>query len=237
MVERNQGLFDGRENGQGKGLRIQETQRVPTKASDPLQKADQKRLKISRITFEAFLWLHQKIWVLFKRHLKLCVRRSATLYFLCRFDEMMAKVNDTKTLVDCLWKSYQYTDELTPLMEWLEENVSKSTREINSSSASETEWLRTSGKTGEDPGSTGQEEEGCHGPEDQGRKDLDWSQSPQVPAQSSGQTQCLWADANKAAEDRLKQLKGRNSSDSIPFTRSNASDYLLNWWARTADFI
>ena len=33
----------------------------------------------------------------------------------------------------------QYTDELTPLMEWLEENVSKSTREINSSSAAETE--------------------------------------------------------------------------------------------------
>ena len=33
----------------------------------------------------------------------------------------------------------QYTDELTPLMEWLEDNVSKSTREINSSSASETE--------------------------------------------------------------------------------------------------
>merc|ERR1712108_59845 len=59
--------------------------------------------------------------------------------FLKRFDEMMARVNDTKKIVDCLWKAYQYTDELTPLMEWLQDNVSKSTREINSSSAADTE--------------------------------------------------------------------------------------------------
>ncbi len=37
--------------------------------------------------------------------------------------------------------TFQYTDELAPLMEWLEEMVSKFTREINSNSTAETEEI------------------------------------------------------------------------------------------------
>ena len=54
----------------------------------------------------------------------------------------MPKIAETKNIVDALWKSYQFTDELAPLMEWLEEMVSKSTREINSNSASQTEEIQ-----------------------------------------------------------------------------------------------
>ena len=55
---------------------------------------------------------------------------------------MIEKTNDTKKVVDALWRSYQFTDELTPIMEWIEENISKSTREINTNSAAQTEDLQ-----------------------------------------------------------------------------------------------
>ena len=48
---------------------------------------------------------------------------------------------DTKKACDSLWKSYQYTDELTPHMEWLTEKKVLATRDINSNSAGETEEL------------------------------------------------------------------------------------------------
>ena len=38
---------------------------------------------------------------------------------------------------------FQYTDELTPFLEWLEESIAKSTREINSNSVEETEEIMT----------------------------------------------------------------------------------------------
>jgi uncharacterized protein Smg (DUF494 family) len=56
-----------------------------------------------------------------------------------RYDSTMPKVNDTKNVVDCLWKAYQFTDELAPYMEWMEDMKSKSTRDINTNSASQTE--------------------------------------------------------------------------------------------------
>merc|ERR1712158_73114 len=59
------------------------------------------------------------------------------------FDKMLPKIADTRAVVDCLWKCYQYTDELTPFLEWLEESIAKSTREINSNSVEETEEIMT----------------------------------------------------------------------------------------------
>ena len=41
------------------------------------------------------------------------------------------------------FSSFQYTDELTPFLEWLEESIAKSTREINSNSVAETEEIMT----------------------------------------------------------------------------------------------
>jgi len=58
-----------------------------------------------------------------------------------RFDALIPKVQDTKKASDSLWKAYQYTDELTPHMEWLTEKRVLATRDINSNSAGETEEL------------------------------------------------------------------------------------------------
>lgn len=58
-----------------------------------------------------------------------------------RFDKLVPKVGETKQAVDSLWKAYQYTDELTPHMEWLVEKKQLATRDINSNSAGETEDL------------------------------------------------------------------------------------------------
>jgi len=56
-----------------------------------------------------------------------------------RFDKMVGKVSDTKTIADSLWQGYNYTDELTPHVEWLEEKKTLANRDINSNSAGETE--------------------------------------------------------------------------------------------------
>ena len=46
-------------------------------------------------------------------------------------------------LIMLLLLFFQYTDELTPFLEWLEESIAKSTREINSNSVAETEEIMT----------------------------------------------------------------------------------------------
>lgn len=58
---------------------------------------------------------------------------------LVRYEEIMPKVNDTRKVVDCLWKAYQFTDELAPYMEWMEDMRGKSTKDIASDSANDTE--------------------------------------------------------------------------------------------------
>ena len=73
-----------------------------------------------------------------------------------RYDALLPKVADTRKACESLWKSYQvnisfsfkdlhlksqYTDELTPHMEWLTEKKVLSTRDISSNSAGETEEL------------------------------------------------------------------------------------------------
>ena len=46
----------------------------------------------------------------------------------------MPKVTDTKNATDCLWKAYQFTDELAAFMEWIEDMRSKALRHINTDS-------------------------------------------------------------------------------------------------------
>ena len=119
---------------------------------------------------------------------------------------MAVKTGDTKLAVDCLWRSYQYTDELAPLMEWIEESISKSTRDINTNSAGETEELQ-------------EKQEKVLDQLDKKRKTYVENKTkgekiltdPKAPKFLSGHIEALndkWKEANTAAEDRLKQLKG-----------------------------
>jgi len=56
-----------------------------------------------------------------------------------RFDALLPRIADTKLVVDSLWKSYQFTDELAPHMEWLQEKRQLAQRDINTNGAGETE--------------------------------------------------------------------------------------------------
>jgi len=56
-----------------------------------------------------------------------------------RFEELTPKVNDTKLITDSLWKAYEYTDDLVPLMEFTNEQLGAANREIFTGSVSATE--------------------------------------------------------------------------------------------------
>lgn len=58
-----------------------------------------------------------------------------------RYDDTMPKVEETKAKTVVLWKAYQFTDELAPYMEFLDEQRSKSTKDVVSNAAAETEEL------------------------------------------------------------------------------------------------
>jgi len=58
-----------------------------------------------------------------------------------RFESLMPKVNETKLVTDMLWKAYEYTDDLVPLMEFTNEQLSAATREVTTGSVSQTEEI------------------------------------------------------------------------------------------------
>ncbi len=53
----------------------------------------------------------------------------------------MEDITSTKAKVNVLWKAYEFTDELAPYMEFLEDVRSKSTKDVTSDSAAATEEL------------------------------------------------------------------------------------------------
>ena len=130
-------------------------------------------------------------------------------FFIHRFDEMSAKTQDTKKVVDALWKSYQYTDELAPLMEWIEENISKSTREINTNSASQTEDLQEKQEKVLDQ--LDKKRKVYTENKTKGEKLLTDPKAPKFLQGHLDKLNEMWKEANTQADNRLKQLKGKES--------------------------
>ena len=120
---------------------------------------------------------------------------------------MAVKIADTKKATDALWKSYQYTDELAPIMEWLEENLSKSTREINTNSAAQTEELQEKQEKIIDQ--LDKKRKVVMESKTKGEKLLTDPKAPKFLQGHIEQLNSKWNECNKAAEDRLKQLKGK----------------------------
>jgi uncharacterized protein YozE (UPF0346 family) len=121
------------------------------------------------------------------------------------FDKMMPKIADTRAVVDCLWKCYQYTDELTPFLEWLEESIAKSTREINSNSVSETEEIMTRHEKNLDQLDKKKKVYLEH----KAKADK-LAQDPKAPKFMQGQLDrlnTLWKDSNNVGDNRLEDLK------------------------------
>ena len=119
---------------------------------------------------------------------------------------MIEKTNDTKKVVDALWRSYQFTDELTPIMEWIEENISKSTREINTNSAAQTEDLQEKQEKILDQ--LDKKRKVVTDSKAKGEKLLTDPKAPKFLQSHLDMLNGKWKEANDAAENRLKQLKG-----------------------------
>jgi len=58
-----------------------------------------------------------------------------------RFEALMPRVNETKLVTDMLWKAYEFTDDLVPLMEFTNEQLSAATRDVTTGSVSQTEEI------------------------------------------------------------------------------------------------
>ena len=123
-----------------------------------------------------------------------------------RFDDIMPKVNDTKNVVDCLWKAYQFTDELAPYMEWFEDMRSKSSREINTDSASQTEEHIEKQEKYMDQ--MDKKKKSVLDQTAKGEKILADPKSPKFLEGHVNKLKSLWLESNKAAEERLAGLKG-----------------------------
>ena len=128
---------------------------------------------------------------------------------------MTEKTNDTKKAVDALWKAYQYTDELAPLMEWIEESISKSTREINTNSASQTEELQEKQEKILDQ--LDKKRKTYTESKTKGEKLMTDPKAPKFLQSHIDKLNEMWKQANTEAENRLKQLKGTHACLDISF--------------------
>jgi len=127
-----------------------------------------------------------------------------------RFDKLVPKVGDTKLAVDSLWKSYQYTDELTPHMEWLAEKKQLATRDINSNSAGETEDLIEKQEKVIDQ--LDKKRRVFKEILSKGEKLRDVPKCPPFLGEEVKRASDLWDETNKLALDRLNRLRDNCSA-------------------------
>merc|ERR1712223_343029 len=143
-----------------------------------------------------------------------------------RFDAMAVKVKDTKAAVDCLWKCYQYTDELTPLIEWLEESKMKSTKEIQSNSVAQTEEILE--RHEKNLNALDKKKKAYT---DQKTKGDKLKSDPKAPPFLSGQLEKLntaWKEANDFGDQRLDDLKKNLESWEAYENQRNKLDGQIN---------
>ena len=122
------------------------------------------------------------------------------------YDAIMPKIDDTKKAVDCLWKAYQFTDELAPYMDWMEETRSKSTRDVNSNGAPDTEDLIDKQEKLLDQ--VDKKKKSVLEQIAKGEKILADPKSPKFLDGHVNKMKGLWEEANKVSQDRLATLKG-----------------------------
>jgi len=127
-----------------------------------------------------------------------------------RFDKLVPKVGETKQAVDSLWKSYQYTDELTPHMEWLVEKKQLATRDINSNSAGETEDLIEKQEKVIDQ--LDKKRKVFKDILAKGEKLRDVPKCPPFLGDEVKKASQLWDETNKLALDRLNRLRDNCSA-------------------------
>jgi len=144
-----------------------------------------------------------------------------------RFDALVPKVADTKKACDSLWKAYQYTDELTPHMEWLIEKKVLATRDINSNSAGETEELVEKQEKVLDQ--IDKKRKVFQEIIAKGVKLRDDPKSPEFLGREVKKAQEQWEETNKEALDRLNRLRDNLSAwERYENKRNDLADKLAN---------
>jgi len=127
-----------------------------------------------------------------------------------RFDKMVAKVADTKTVADSLWQGYNYTDELTPHVEWLEDKKTLANRDINSNSAGETEeHIERQEKVIDQ---LDKKRKVFQAILDKGTALTQKPKSPEFLAREVKRAGDLWKETNNQALDRLQRLRDNQAA-------------------------
>jgi len=123
-----------------------------------------------------------------------------------RFESLTPRVNETKLVTDMLWKSYEFTDDLVPLMEFTTEQFGAATREVFSGSVSQTEEIIDKhGKTLDKLDKKKKDVKEIIG---RGEKLAGEAKAPVFLGEKLAEMKKLWNDTNNAAKQRLDDLKG-----------------------------
>jgi len=127
-----------------------------------------------------------------------------------RFDKLVPKVAETHKIADSLWQGYNYTDELTPHVEWLEEKKTLANRDINSNSGAETEDLIEKQEKVIDQ--LDKKRKVFQAVLDKGTKLVSGPRCPEFLGREVKRATDLWKETNSQALDRLNRLKENQSA-------------------------
>jgi len=122
-----------------------------------------------------------------------------------RFEGLMPRVNETKLVTDMLWKAYEYTDDLVPLMEFTNEQLGAATREVQTGSVSQTEEIIE--KHGKTMDKLDKKQKEIREILAKGEKLSGEAKAPEFLGKKLGEMKALWKQTNDAAKDRLTDLK------------------------------
>jgi len=122
-----------------------------------------------------------------------------------RFESLMPRVNETKLVTDMLWKSYEYTDDLVPLMEFTTEQFGQASREVFSGSVSQTEEIIEKHMKVMDKMDKKKKE--VLNIIARGEKLAEMAKAPVFLGEKLAAMKKLWSDANNVAKERLDDLK------------------------------
>jgi len=123
-----------------------------------------------------------------------------------RFESLTPRVNETKLVTDMLWKSYEFTDDLVPLMEFVSEQFGLATREVFSGSVSQTEEIIDKHmKVMDKLDKKKKEVKEIIG---RGEKLAGEAKAPEFLGAKLAEMKKLWSNTNDEAKQRLDDLKG-----------------------------
>jgi len=127
-----------------------------------------------------------------------------------RFESLMPRVNETKLVTDMLWKSYEFTDDLVPLMEFTNEQLSSATRDVTTGSVSQTEEIiEKHSKTMDKLDKKQKEVKDIIA---KGEKLAGEPKAPEFLARKLDEMKQLWKKTNEESKKRLADLRNNSGS-------------------------